>query len=86
MISEYQIAQEQQRHQALWSRKALEVAAGERSLAEAAAGGVVGAGGVAVIFCAHILIICRMSYFLASERLAVFVWQCKRQMLMSAGF
>ena len=31
------------------------------------------AGGAAEVSCAHILNICRMSYFLASERLAVFL-------------
>ena len=73
MISEYQIAQEQQRHQALWSRKPQQVAGGERLLAEGVAVGVLGAGGAVVISCAHILYICRMSYFLASERSAVFL-------------
>ena len=58
---------------ALRSWKPQQVAGGERPLAEAASVGVVSAGGAAVISCAHILNICRMSYYLASERLAVFV-------------
>ena len=68
----------------LRSWKILQVAGGERPLAEAASVGVVVAGGTAEIFCALILNICRMSYFLVSERLAVFFWQRKRQMLISA--
>lgn len=47
------------------------LAAKDRSL-KVIAVGVVVAGG-AVFSCAHILYICRMSYFLALERFAVFV-------------
>ena len=66
------------------SRKPQQVAGSERPLAEAASVGVVGAGGAAVISRALILIICRMSYLLASKRFSLFFWQRKRQMLMSA--
>ena len=48
------------------------------------ADGVVFAGGAAVFSCANILIVCRMSYFLASERFACF-WQHKWQMLNTYG-